>query len=341
MIALRNVGKQTCLVACVLCASMLLVATVWGQDPPTPQREVKAEIKMVVRISKQLIDDVVTRQEIMAKIPLDHMIMKFRCQGIIDGNGKLTTEMTTDKGDGRFIINSRGSFEVCSRDVRGPIVAFTPACGPFTSRTLVHFDGRKFTPVDTSVCLKVHIDLDRIEGRRGTRVGRAFGRMARPVGELLLPRAEREAWPVGSYILKNFVDDLSEKVVSKLNRTTRVEASLNRLFPETTGWEFQLSTDPGFIQAAYGPQGSEPPIMPENPGRLENTRMEIWLRATTKGGEAIEKLSKQPLAKPLIQRYLEATLPELAAITEERTVTFVDPWVVICIGKPKASELDD
>ena len=79
--------------------------------------------------------------------------------------------------------------------------------------------------------------------------------------------------------------------------------------------------------------------MPDNPGRLENTRLEVWLRATTKGGEALEKLSKQPLAKPLIQRYLGATLPELAAMTDERSVTFVDPWVVICIGKPKAEQL--
>ena len=156
------------------------------------------------------------------------------------------------------------------------------------------------------------------------------------MGELLLPCAEREATPIGESYLKNFVDGLAEKIVSKLNRTTRVEESLNRLFPETTGWEFQLSTDPAFIQAAYGPPGSEVPILPENPGRLENTRMEVWLRATTKGAEALEKLSKQPLAKPLIQRYLEATLPELAALTEERSVTVVGPWVVICIGSPKS-----
>ena len=67
---------------------MLLAAPVWGQDPPAPQREVKAEIKAVVRISKQLIDDVVTRKEIVATIPLHDMVLGFHCQGVIDGTGQ-------------------------------------------------------------------------------------------------------------------------------------------------------------------------------------------------------------------------------------------------------------
>ena len=65
------------------------------------------------------------------------------------------------------------------------------------------------------------------------------------------------------------MDELAEKIISRLNRTTGLHESLNRLFPETKGWEFQLSTDPAFIQAAYGPPGIEVPILPENPGRLE------------------------------------------------------------------------
>ncbi len=64
--------------------------------------------------------------------------------------------------------------------------------------------------------------------------------------------------------------------------------------------------------------------------------MEIGLRATTKGAAALDKLSKSPLAKQLIQRYLEATLPELAALAEETSVVCIGPWVVITIGPPKS-----
>ena len=133
------------------------------------------------------------------------------------------------------------------------------------------------------------------------------------------------------------MNELGEDIVARLNRTTAVEQSLNRLFPETKDWGFQLSTDPQFIQAAYGPRDSAVPILPENPGRPKDTRLELWLRTTTKEAEALEKLTKQPLAKQLVQRYLEATLPELAALTEERTVTSVGQWLVISIGAPKAN----
>jgi hypothetical protein len=181
----------------------------------------------------------------------------------------------------------------------------------------------------------VHGKLEGVEGKHGTCVGRTIGHMLVPMGQLLVPRAEREATPIAEKILKNFVDELAGKIVGRLNQITPVETSLVRLFPETTGWEIQLATTPGGIQAAYGPPTSEVPILPENPGRLENTRLEIWLRATTKNAEALEKLSKQPLAKQLIQAYFQATLPELAALAEERSVTAVGPWVVICIGAPK------
>jgi hypothetical protein len=335
MISSCTIRKRTWLVPCVLCASILLAGPAWGQDPPAQQREIKSEIKAVVRISKRLIDDVASRKEVVASIPYNDIVVGLRCKGAINGRGKLSVELTANNGDGTFTISSQGTAETFVRGVRGPIVALGPASGPFASQTLVRFDGRKFTRVITTPWGEVHGELQRIEGRHGTCVGRAIGRALLPLGQLLVPRAEKEATVIGESYLKTFVDGLADKIVGKLNRDTQVEASLNRLFPETRGWEFQLSTDPSFIQAAYGPPNSEVPILPENPGRLENTRLEIWVRATTKGADAMEKLSKQPLAKQLIQRYLEATLPELAALTDERSVTAVGQWVVICVGAPK------
>jgi hypothetical protein len=75
--------------------------------------------------------------------------------------------------------------------------------------------------------------------------------------------------------------------------------------------------------------------LPENPRRPKDARLELWLRTSTNEAQALEKLTKQPLAKQLVQRYLEATLTELAALTEERTVTAIGPWLVISISAPK------
>jgi hypothetical protein len=162
------------------------------------------------------------------------------------------------------------------------------------------------------------------------------GRLLQPLGQHLVPRAEAQATPIGEYYLKNFVDGLAEEIVAKLDRTTPVEKSLTRLFPETRDWVFQMSADSRFIQAAFGPRGSTAPVLPENPGRLKDVRLELWLHSTAKEAQDLAKLSKEPLAKTLADRYIETILPELAALAENRSLDSVGPWLVISIGAPKA-----
>src|SRR6516162_3159885 len=56
-----------------------------GQAPAEQQDE----IKVLVRISKQLIEDVAAREEIVAAIPYSATVLGFCCQGVIDGRGKV------------------------------------------------------------------------------------------------------------------------------------------------------------------------------------------------------------------------------------------------------------
>jgi hypothetical protein len=279
---------------------------------------------------------VASRKEVVASIPYDAIVLGFRCQGVIDGRGRLSVEITTAQGEATCIVYGQGTAQTYVRGVRGPIVALGPAWGPFVSRTVVHFDGRKFTVVDTTPWAEVHGALERVEGRHGRKPGRAVGRLLLPFGRHLVPHAERQATPIGEYYLKTFVDGLADRIVTRLNRTVPVEQSLHRLFPETKDWVFQTSTEGEFLQAAYGPRGAAVPVLPANPGRLKDVRLELWLHSTNKEAEALAKLTRQPLAKKLVQEYLEAILPELAALTENRSVDSVGPWLVISIGAPKA-----
>jgi hypothetical protein len=64
--------------------------------------------------------------------------------------------------------------------------------------------------------------------------------------------------------------------------------------------------------------------------------MELWLHSTTSEARELAKLAKQPLAKALVNRYVETILPELAALTENRSVDAVGSWLVISFGAPKA-----
>jgi hypothetical protein len=328
----HHFGRRTAVVPFVVCALLLAAAPVRGQDPPGQ----KDEIKAVVRISKHLIEDVLGGLEIEALVPFNAKVLGFDCTGVIDGKAKLAVDISTPQGDATFVVNSHGTAQTYVHGTCGPIVVRGPAWGPFASRTTLRFEGRKFTLVETIPWAEVHGELDSVEGRRGGCFGRAVGRVALPVGKLLVPRAEAEATPIGLEILRNFVNDVAGEIITKLNRTTAVEQSLNRIFPESKDWVFQMSSDSQFLQAAYGSRGAPVPVLPENPGRLKEVRLELWLHSTTTEARELAKLSKSPLAKSLVNKYIETIVPELAALTENRSVDAVGSWLVISIGAPNA-----
>src|SRR6516162_1489903 len=115
---LHNVARRAWLIPPAVCAALLAALPAGGQAPPAPQGEVKA----VVRISKQLIEDVAARVEVAAAIPYRATVLGFCCQGVINGRGKLAVEMTTAEGEATFVVSSHGTASTYARGVRGPIV---------------------------------------------------------------------------------------------------------------------------------------------------------------------------------------------------------------------------
>jgi hypothetical protein len=311
-------------------ACLLTFMPLYGQTLPAQQGEVQA----IARLSKQFIEEEAARQEIVAAVPYNAQVLGFNTQGAIDARGKISIEL---RDQATFVVQSRGSAGTYVRGVRGPFVASGVAYGPFSSETLIRFDGREFIPVQTTPWAQVHGELHRIEGRRGRPIGRVIGRLMLPVGQRLVPRAEAQATPIARSYLKNYADELSQQIAAKLNRTRPVEKSLNRLFPERREWAFQMSSDSQFLQAAYGPQGSQVPKLPAPPSRPKDVHMELWLRSTTTEARDLEKISKLPLAKALVDKYIETQLPELADLGENRTLDAVQSWLVISVGwaKPK------
>jgi hypothetical protein len=328
-----DIARHSRLILFAACAPLLAVLPVRAQPPPAP----KGEIQVVARISKQFIEDVAAREEIVASVPYcNERVLGFRCEGVIDGRGKLSVEMKDMQGEATFVVTSHGTAETYAWGIRGPVVAMGPAWGPFASQTLVRYDGRKFHLVETTPWAEVHGVVERVEGRHGGPVGRAAGRLAMPLARRLTPRAEAEATPVGERIFQNFVDGLATEIVARLDRTNPIEKSLNRLFPETRDWVFHMSTDPIFIQAAFGPRDAKVPVLPENPGQVKDVRLELWLHSTAKEAKDLVELSKNPLAKALVHKYSETKFPELVAFSDNRSLDAVGPWLVISIGAPKA-----
>ena len=150
-----------------------------------------------------------------------------------------------------------------------------------------------------------------------------------------MPKVIAQATPIANRYLQDFVEETADKIISTLNQKTPVEESVNRLFPKTEDWVFQMSSDEKFLQAAYGPPTASVPQLPAVPARIADIRLEAWLRSTNEEARLLAEMSNRPLARQLVQRYLESTLPELAALAVQRSGQAVDSWVVIRIGAPK------
>jgi hypothetical protein len=294
------------------------------------------EAQAVFRISKKFLNDVAEKVEIAVDIPLSARVLTFHCTGLIHGRGKASIDLLSGSDQAVFVANSRGEGTVCVTGERKVIVIESPVWAPFTACTSIRFDGRRCTRICTTPQAQVNAELARITTHRNGVVGRAAGRMALPVGRLLVPRAERQGVPIAESIVANVVDEIADKIIARLNERLPVEDSVNRLYPQTAGWVFQMSADSDFIQAAYGPPDAKLPRLPAHPQPLANVDVEVWLHSSGKEAKFLENLSKQPLAHQLVQAYLEATLPKLAALAEERSVVAAGSWVVISVGSRTA-----
>ena len=308
-----------------------------AQAPPAA-----SEVQAVARVSKGLIEEV-THREVAASLPYHAKILGLYFAGDAHGMAKPAVEILPSEHDATFVVSASGTGHSWARGVRGPFVATGPLTLPFATTTRVGFDGRNFTRIGTATHVEVDFDLQKIEGRRGRLPGRVIGRLAMPVAQRLVPRGERQAELAGEPQLRDFVDGVSDTVVGVLNRTAPIEASFHRVYPKTTDWVFRVSTTPGYIRAAYGPPGAAAPTLPANPARVAgDVWVELWLRSTSEEARLLRDLSRTPLARALLRKYLEATVPELAAVAADWSVAAADSWVVVSIRPevPKTIAID-
>jgi hypothetical protein len=319
-------------VVLLLCGSALMTLPIRGQDLQANDREAVA----VFRISRKFLNDEADKVEIVAEVPLSARILTFDCTGMVHGRGKARIDLLSSSDQAVFVANSRGEGSVYVTGTRKVFVFEAPVWASFSASTLIRFDGRRCTRICTTPKADVHAQLERITTRRDGRAGQKAGRMAMPVGNLLVPAGERQGVPVAESIVRNVVDETVDKITARLNEKLPVEDSVNRLYPQSTNWVFQMSADTNFIQAVYGPPDARAPILPPHPQPLANVDIEVWLRSSGKEAKFLENMSNQPLAKQLLQAYLEATLPKLAVLAEDRSVVAAGPWIIISVGSAKA-----
>src|SRR6516164_5222289 len=118
MISQRIARMLSWLVPYSCCAAALLASPLTGRAQPAQQDEVKA----VVRISKELIDDVLAKVEVTGTIPYDARLLGLRVQGLAYGRGKLMAEVLTQDGKATVVAHGKGTGETYAYATLGPVL---------------------------------------------------------------------------------------------------------------------------------------------------------------------------------------------------------------------------
>lgn len=324
--------------AMVLSITVLLpVHFTAGVQTSNPEGE---EVKAVFRISKAFFDDAVGRQEIVADIPFSGRVLGMDCSGVIHGTAIPAVDILENGQAAVFKVNASGTGSAQGNCFRGPLAVISPLWGPFRTETEVRFDGRTFSHGWTCAAVDLQGCLQEVRGRCNRRMGRLLGRGMTPLVRKLMPRAVAQAKPIADQHVQDFVENKAHEIIAILNKRSPVEASVNRILPETRNWVFQVSATRDYIQAAYGPPASAVPDFAQPAVTVNDLRVEAWLQSTGEEARALAELANSPLAKQLIDRYLEATLPELARLGNERVVTAEGKWVHIQIGNTESATVD-
>lgn len=290
------------------------------------------EAEVVFRISKTFFDETVSEQEIVSDIPFTGRILGMNCHGVIHGVAHAKIGM---QNNGRFVnltIQAQGDGSSVGTCSQGPLVVISPMWGPFTTTTNIRFDGHTFTNMCTTANIDLQGCVQEVRGRRNRPAGRVLGRGIKPLVQKLMPRAVAQAKPIAEQHVRDHVNKEFDAAIAKFNQRNPVSESINRLFPETRTWTLNLSTTNDYIQVAYGPSNSTIPNLKKIETENFVPVIEVWLKSTTEEARALSELAGKPLAKQLVNSYLEKTLPKLSALGDQRYVEAEGKWLRIRIG---------
>ena len=302
-------------------------------NPDVGQQDGVDEIPIVFRLSKPFFDAVVGKQQIKADIPFSGRVLGLNCTAVIQGVAQPTIDIQGHGQSAIIRVRASGTGGATGNCYRGPVAVISPMWGPFTTRTDIQFDGRRFTHQCTCACIDLDGCLQQIRGRRNRRCGRALGRSLMPIGRKLMPRAVAQAKPLAERHVRDYVYQEAEKAITLLNQRSPVEDTIHRIFPETESWAIQLSGQPDFIQVSYGPTEAPQPELADIDDAVDVPHVEIWLKSTAEEAQALARLSNLPLANELIEKYLETNMPELFELGDQRAVTAVESWIRIQVGE--------
>ena len=303
---------------------------------PTKGTE-KAEIKIVLRISKELFDDL-TQDVVEMSLPIKECVEGMPLTGQASGEGRTSVEMQTSDESAEFLITMKGTGTASLRADVGPVIARLTSRAQFTSQKKFRFDGIQFHADETSTSSQNKTTIDRICAKRRGPVGRLIEHVGRRMADKATSEINSVAQEFSEDMLSQAFDELGVELLTELNQTTKFEETVKKYFPETETWKYHLATRPHYLLAGAGPPGASFSESLSGSDEQLEALMEMWLPLTPGQAALLELVGELDVAYDFLREFLPEE--DAKGMAEDVKLIRRGDWSVIQFGLPKPKPLE-
>ena len=132
-------------------------------------------------------------------------------------------------------------------------------------------------------------------------------------------------------MIVDLFDETGEELLGKLDELSVFDETIEKYFPETRDFEYQLATTDREILVAVGPTTAEFPDLPE-----PKADVELWIKTRPIEAAFIQLVADWEIAHDLLREYVPEE--EARAIADDISVESGDGWTVIRVGANSISQ---
>jgi hypothetical protein len=296
--------------------------------PPEKKPETTPETKVVLRISKEFIEQ-------HSPPPVEHVARVDRClfgshvTGTAFTRGQASLAMHADDTRAVFVLHFTGTTTTRTVATKRPVAAYNTGVAPFDVHREIRFDGMQFSEGPESIEASYASRLDSLCGPPGLR-GRIVRAIAQPQLEELRPRADAIGLAdTKATVLESFGKE-TDRLVDELNDRVPWKQTLNLLGPRRPDSVPHFASTKEWILASPGPKDAKIPELPEESARMK-APIELWIHGTPDAVTAVKIVTLWNVVNRGLGRFRDQQ-PEAAPKITDIKPDVIGEWWVMRVG---------
>jgi hypothetical protein len=312
-------------------AFVLILCGSWSiANAQTPATAARVETPIVLRISKQLVEEL-TADDFVVDLPVSDQFGNLPIDGTIKTRSKVNITLLTSNKSATCLLSARGQAHAMLTASKGPITVQGQAWIPYHVETQVTFDGTKFKAHPITSRVRVCTQIDGIYTRRNGPLGRMFRRIAAQTIDEAKPRLDAHLYQQARHKFEVELAAVAADLVAQLNSTNKLDRMIANHFPESSNWNYHVSSTDKIIFAAVGPKNAVIPNFRTLANGAMQAPMDLWIRTTWEETAVINAALVWKSTHELLKHALPAKVAD--ALADDITLATEGNWFVVTVGR--------